>query len=101
MVNSKEAINENGEIVIKTENPDSDHVCIIISDNGTGIPEADQLHIFEPFFSSKQKTGGSGLGLSIVHGIVNSHKGKIGVQSVQGQSTTMTITLPLLKNKEN
>lgn len=101
LVNSKEAINENGEIVIKTENPDPDHVRIIISDNGTGIPEADLPHIFEPFFSSKQKTGGSGLGLSIVHGIVNSHKGKIGVQSVQGQSTTMTITLPLIKNKES
>lgn len=101
LVNSKEAINENGEIVIKTNNPDADHIRIEISDNGTGIAETDLPHIFEPFFSSKQKAGGSGLGLSIVHGIVNSHKGIIGVQSVQGQSTTMTITLPLLKNKES
>jgi two-component system, NtrC family, sensor kinase len=101
LVNSKEAITENGEIVIKTGNPDPDHIRIEISDNGSGIPEADLPHIFEPFFSSKQKAGGSGLGLSIVHGIVNSHKGKIAVHSVQGQSTTMTITLPLIKNKEN
>jgi two-component system NtrC family sensor kinase len=99
LVNAKEAITDKGEIIIKTENPDPDHIRFDIADNGSGISPEDIPHIFEPFFSSKQKASGSGLGLSIVHGIVQSHKGKIDVQSVQGKSTTMSITLPLLKNK--
>ncbi len=99
LVNAKEAITEKGEIIIKTENPDPDHIRLDIADNGSGISPEDIPHIFEPFFSSKQKASGSGLGLSIVHGIVQSHKGKIDVQSVVGKSTTMSITLPLLKNQ--
>lgn len=100
LVNSKEAITENGEIVIKTNNPDPDHIQIEITDNGAGISADDIPNIFQPFFSSKQKASGSGLGLSIVHGIVQSHKGKIDVHSKLGEYTTMSITLPLLKNQE-
>ncbi len=100
MVNSKEAITEKGEIVIKTDNPDPDHIRIEITDNGAGISTEDIPNIFQPFFSSKQKASGSGLGLSIVHGIVQSHKGKIDVRSKLGEFTSMSITLPLLKNQE-
>ncbi len=98
LVNAKEALTDKGEIVFKTYNPDDKHICIEISDNGAGISPEDIPHIFEPFFSSKQKSGGSGLGLSIVHGIVQSHKGKIEVQSEKGKFTTMSIILPLIKN---
>jgi two-component system NtrC family sensor kinase len=98
IVNASEAVLENGEIVISTKNPDLDNVRIEISDNGIGIPEDDILHIFEPFFSTKHDTSGIGLGLAIVHGIVKSHNGKAEVKSELGKGTTISITLPLIRN---
>ncbi|MCA1759901.1 MAG: HAMP domain-containing histidine kinase, partial [Bacteroidales bacterium] len=82
----------------RTLNPDENHVTIEFTDNGVGIANEDIPHIFEPFFSTKEKTTGIGLGLSIVHGIVQSHKGKIEVKSVRGKETTFAITLPLIKS---
>ena len=97
LVNASEAVLENGEIVISTKNPDSDTIKIEISDNGIGIPGDDIPHIFEPFFSTKHDTSGIGLGLSIVHGIVKSHNGKIDVKSELGKGTIISITLPLIR----
>lgn len=97
LVNASEAVTENGEVVFSTLNPDSEHVRIEITDNGIGIPEEDIPHIFEPFFSTKQKESGIGLGLAIVHGIVQSHKGKTDVKSQPGKKTTISITLPLVR----
>lgn len=96
LVNASEAVSENGEVLIRTLNPDEDHICIEITDNGVGIAEADIPHIFEPFFSTKEKESGIGLGLAIVHGIVQSHKGKTDVKSIRGKETTISITLPLI-----
>ena len=98
LVNASEAIIENGEILIKTQNPDEDTVIFEISDNGLGIAPEDISHIFEPFFSTKQDVSGIGLGLAIVHGIIQNHKGKIQVRSELGNGTTLAITLPLIKN---
>jgi len=95
VVNATEAIHEQGEIVIRTFNPDQEHISVAISDNGSGISKDDMPHIFEPFFSTKHNTSGIGLGLSIVHGIVENHKGKIEVESQPNQGTIITITLPL------
>ena len=98
LVNSMEAVSENGEIFIRTSNPENDRVRIDIIDNGTGISENDMPHIFEPFFSTKEKTNGIGLGLAIVHGIIQNHKGKIEVKSERGKGTTFSITFSLLKS---
>ena len=98
LVNASEAVLENGEIIIKTLNRDDDTVTFEISDNGLGIAEEDIPHIFEPFFSTKQNVSGIGLGLSIVHGIVQNHKGKIQVKSELGNGTILSVTLPLIKN---
>ena len=98
LVNASEAVLENGEIIIRTKNTDEDTVTFEISDNGLGIAKEDIPHIFEPFFSTKQNVSGIGLGLSIVHGIVQNHKGKIQVKSVLGNGTTLSVTLPLIKN---
>jgi len=95
LVNASEAVSENAEIIFKTFNPDQNHIVIEIIDNGSGIAEDDIPHVFEPFFSTKYNTRGTGLGLSIVHGIVQSHNGKIGVKSEIGKGTTISITLPL------
>jgi two-component system NtrC family sensor kinase len=98
LVNASEAVSENGEVLFKTSNPDEDHIRIEISDNGVGISEEDIPHIFEPFFSTKENVSGIGLGLAIVHGIIQNHKGKVDVKSERGKGTTISITLPLLKN---
>jgi two-component system, NtrC family, sensor kinase len=95
LVNAQEAVLENGEIIIRTCNPDNQHLIIDISDNGIGIAPDDIPHIFEPFFSTKQSEKGIGLGLAIVHGIIQSHNGKITVKSEPGKGTTFSLLLPL------
>ena len=98
LVNASEAALENGEILIKTKNPDEDTINFEITDNGLGIAPEDIPHIFEPFFSTKQDASGIGLGLAIVHGIVQNHKGKIQVKSELGHGTTISVTIPLIRN---
>jgi two-component system NtrC family sensor kinase len=95
LMNASEAVFDNGIILIRTSNPDEDHIKIEITDNGQGIAPEDIPHIFEPFFSTKDKASGIGLGLAIVHGIIQSHNGKIDVESELGKGTTLSITLPL------
>ncbi len=97
LVNAMEAVTEYGEILLRTSNPDENHIRIEIIDNGVGISEEDIPHIFEPFFSTKKKANGIGLGLAIVHGIIQSHKGKTDVKSEHGKGTTISISLPLLR----
>jgi two-component system NtrC family sensor kinase len=98
LVNATEAVSENGEVLFRTMNPDEEHIRIEISDNGVGINEEDISHIFEPFFSTKENASGIGLGLAIVHGIIQNHKGKVEVKSDRGKGTTISITLPLVRN---
>ena len=99
LMNALEAVLENGEILMKTSNPDKDHIKLEIRDNGVGIDHEDIPHIFEPFYSVKEKARGIGLGLAIVHGIVQSHNGKLEVDSELGKGTTISIILPLIKNQ--
>jgi two-component system NtrC family sensor kinase len=98
LVNATEAVLENGEITLTTRNPDEDTIKLEITDNGLGISSEDLPHIFEPFFSTKQDASGIGLGLAIVHGIVQSHNGKIQVKSELGHGTTISVIFPLVKN---
>jgi len=100
LVNASEAISEDGEIQIKTYNPDDSSIIVEISDNGIGMAPEDITHIFEPFFTTKQQGEGIGLGLAIVHGLVQSHNGNINVKSTPGMGTTLSITLPLITNQE-
>lgn len=95
LVNASEAVQEQGEIAIRTSNPDEDSIKFEISDNGNGIAPQDMPHIFEPFFSTKSDASGIGLGLSIVHGIIENHKGTIEVDSEPRVGTTISIILPL------
>jgi PAS domain S-box-containing protein len=88
---------EGGDISIEMETQ-SDQVILRISDTGPGIPPADQPHIFEKFYRASnvpKGVGGSGLGLAIVKSIVDSHQGRIWVESLQGQGSTFTVVLPL------
>ncbi len=66
-----------------------------VADNGCGIPESIRDQLFEPFFTTKDVGEGTGLGLSTVYGVVQSHQGAIQIDSKQGQGTTFRIYLPL------
>jgi two-component system NtrC family sensor kinase len=100
LVNAMEAVSTEGEVQISTLNPNTENIQIDITDNGNGISDEDLPHIFEPFYSTKEKASGTGLGLAIVHGIVQSLKGKISVRSIRGVGTTITITIPLIKTEK-
>jgi len=70
-------------------------VRIEVHDDGPGIPEEAQTRIFDPFFTTKPIGVGTGLGLSLSHGIVDRHNGRLSVESEPGRGTTFIIDLPL------
>ncbi|MBR2737835.1 MAG: HAMP domain-containing histidine kinase [Lachnospiraceae bacterium] len=92
--------NSPGGFVRVTLNADHRFAYITIADNGIGIPEEAQKHIFERFFRAEQSRsrefGGTGLGLSISQGIVFLHNGDIKFESEEGEGTTFTIRIPLI-----
>lgn len=89
--NACDALSEKGEIIIHLSEKNGSIVTKVI-DNGSGIPEAKRDEIFEPFVTTKKN--GTGLGLSIVQRIVSSHKGKIFVDSKEGEGSVFTVELP-------
>ncbi|GAB6082839.1 hypothetical protein JCM30471_17530 [Desulfuromonas carbonis] len=71
-------------------------VQIVVRDQGVGIRKEELPQIFAPFFTTKRDAGGTGLGLSVSDRIVREHGGKLKYDSVPGQGTTVTLTLPVL-----
>ena len=90
-LNAVQAMPEGGELRV-TMTIVGGRLLVRVSDTGEGIPPADLGHIFEPFFSTKPD--GSGIGLALVHRIVQDHGGEIDVQSRPGLGATFSITLP-------
>jgi signal transduction histidine kinase len=74
-----------------------EYIKITISDTGTGIPNENLELIFDPYFTTKRQGEGTGLGLSVVHGIVEGYGGKIFVNSELDRGTTFTVYLPATK----
>ena len=104
LVNAQHAVEEKGSITVATRRAQDPRapateakpmVAISIVDTGCGIPEANLLRIFDPFFTSKDVGKGTGLGLSVSHGIVEAHGGLIEVQSKVGEGSTFRVFLPL------
>ncbi len=88
---------DGGKIAVKAA-VKGKNVYVKVSDNGVGIPEKDLPNLFERFYrvdkARSRATGGTGLGLSIAKEILNQHKGDIRIESVYGEGTDVTITLP-------
>ena len=114
-VNAKESIEGNGKIVLSGSNllvDDSNtinyplldrgrFVKFSVSDTGTGIDEENLSQIFDPYFSTKQKDTGSGLGLYVSYGIIKAHKGHIDVTSRKGIGTTFDVYLPVFEPQKS
>ncbi len=91
----REHVQDHEPVVKISTEGNEQSVIIKIRDNGMGISAEKKEHIFEPFFTTKPKGQGTGLGLSICHGIiVDDHQGKIDIDSVEGEYTEFTITIP-------
>lgn len=102
IINAAQAIERQGQITITaTADTAMEEVVIEINDTGQGIPEKNQAKIFDPFFTTKEEGQGTGLGLSVVYGIIQQHQGNITVQSTPGQGTSFFIHLPFPVGNEN
>ncbi|MEG3898079.1 MULTISPECIES: response regulator [unclassified Microcoleus] len=91
--NALQAMDYKGILTIETQQQEA-NIVLKFTDNGKGIPPEVIPKIFQPFFTTKSAGEGSGLGLDIVRTIVEKHEGRIGVESVPGQ-TTFTVSLPI------
>lgn len=93
LLNSREALSEDGAISVSTY-PMGGKVVAEIRDNGCGIDEEYASRIFDPFFTTKGEKGGTGLGLAVAYGIIDSHNGKIEALPNEPKGTIIRISLP-------
>jgi two-component system, NtrC family, sensor kinase len=96
MRNALEAMPEGGGLSIEAR-LETDHVHIVVSDTGAGIPEENIGKIFDPFYTTKSVGSGTGMGLNTVYNIITVHGGTISAASTPGKGTTFTIQLPLAR----
>ena len=94
-VNAAEAIKDQGHISIEVRPYGGGFIDVLVTDDGCGIPEADLTSIFDPFFTTK--ANGSGLGLSIVHSIVESYGCRMDVSSRMAEGTVVVLRLKMAK----
>jgi CheY-like chemotaxis protein len=106
-VNAVDAMPNGGRLIFRTRCVDAPmlrplrhpiegrYVCIEVRDTGTGMDEAVRERIFEPFFTTKEKGQGTGLGLSVVYGIVKSHNGMIEAESKPKRGTCFILCFPV------
>jgi CheY-like chemotaxis protein len=110
VLNARDALTEGGQITLTSSNLDriahTSHgdiiepmVSILVTDTGEGIAPEVRDHIFEPFFTTKEHAKGSGLGLSIVYGIVKDAGGEIIVHSTPGNGASFNILLPRVEDE--
>jgi two-component system NtrC family sensor kinase len=94
MVNAVEAMHGGGNLKLTMTRDADGNLKIILADSGAGIAPEDLPNIFEPFFTTKTQGQGTGLGLSVVYGIVERHGGTISVESDLGKGSVFTLTFP-------
>ena len=108
VVNARDAMPQGGDLTIQTRNAELDevfvrahpeaklgpHVALAVRDTGSGMPDHVKTHLFEPFFTTRQRGLGTGLGLATAYGIIRQSGGVVLVESAPGQGTTVEIYLP-------
>jgi two-component system, NtrC family, sensor kinase len=94
VVNAIQAMGEGGLCEVEIAREPGDHVCVRVRDEGPGIAEDHLPHLFEPFFTTKDVGEGTGLGLSVTHGIVEDHGGWISVESEPKKGSAFSMHLP-------
>ncbi|MFP4249706.1 MAG: PAS domain S-box protein [Armatimonadota bacterium] len=111
VLNASDAMPDGGQLRVTTTNATLDdesftelfdagpgeYVSLDVADTGVGMDEETESHIFEPFFSTKERNGGTGLGLSTVYGLVRQNRGAIAVHSEVGEGTLFRVYLPRVK----
>lgn len=98
ILNAIQAVDGGGVIEVSTMH-EGEWFCIMVSDNGCGIPDGNLSKIFDPFFTTKGVGEGTGLGLSVSRGIIESHKGKIEVRSRPGKGSVFKVYLPVISER--
>jgi two-component system, cell cycle sensor histidine kinase and response regulator CckA len=106
-INARDAMPNGGSITIKAAKHSKDrvqerfpnaeqdfYICISVTDTGEGMDYATRQRIFDPFFTTKEQGKGTGLGLAVVYGVIQSHKGFIDVESTVGRGTTFRLYFP-------
>jgi len=114
VVNARDAMPHGGRLSIETalrrldadyaelvgDVQPGDYVVIAVTDNGSGMPEAVVKRAFDPYFTTKERGKGSGLGLSMVHGFVKQSRGHVAIYSEIGKGTTVRLFLPIAKDDQ-
>jgi signal transduction histidine kinase len=105
LINARQAMTSGGRILIKLDHdPNDNTIVLLVRDTGAGIAPDKLRNIFDPFFSTKKGPdetgkGGTGLGLASCRSIIESHRGRIRVQSTVGKGTAFTIKLPVTQSR--
>jgi len=95
IINGVYAMTQGGRLTISAFlDEETDRFVFKVADTGQGIPKDHLARIFDPFFTTREVGKGSGLGLSIIHGIIEQHNGTISVDSIEDEGTTFTVSLP-------
>jgi signal transduction histidine kinase len=100
LINARQAMPNGGRVYVKlAHDPETDMIDLVVRDFGCGIPQEHLTHIFDSFFTTKSGPdasgkGGTGLGLSMCKDIIESHRGRIRVDSTVGKGTAFTLKLP-------
>lgn len=92
--NAIESQAERAEVDVRVE-PSETCAVVIVRDDGPGLSDEGKKRLFEPFYTTKLREGGSGLGLSVAHGILRTHGGEIEVESEEGSGACFRVILPL------
>jgi signal transduction histidine kinase len=107
-VNARDAMGSGGALRISTSTRPAEevrkrfaeanrdyYVCVTIRDDGVGMEAETRERAFEPFFTTKGRTGGAGMGLSVVYGVITSHRGFVDFDSAPGEGTEFRLYLPI------
>lgn len=101
LINAVEAMPDGGRLELTAQNSENaEWIIIKIRDTGIGIPEDVKDKILEPFFTTKTDKNGVGLGLAVVYGIIQRHKGKMWLESREKEGTTVFIELPVIQSEK-